>query len=281
MQEINLYKLLAFYAKNWLLIVSLTLAGLLAGVLYNSYVQVPMFKSNATLLYINEGARSTQDVTLLNNYVQLFNSRRVIEPVMQKLNVERSFEEMAASVSATNEKSTEVLKLSVSTDDPDFSRTFLREAVISFQEQAEELYGTDNLTVVDNASSAVPPYNVKQLQQLAIATAAGFVVSLITLFFIYDIKGDTVKPKVKKVVAKTSGGKKKPTVKSAQSNAKTAKVTKAVTAPEAAVVAKKAPAKKPAASKKTTAKATKAVAKKPTTKKPAAKSAAKKTTTKK
>ncbi len=278
MQEINLYKLLAFYAKNWLLIVSLTLAGLLAGVLYNSYVQVPMFKSNATLLYINEGARSTQDVTLLNNYVQLFNSRRVIEPVMQKLNVERSFEEMAASVSATNEKSTEVLKLSVATDDPELSRSFLREAVISFQEQAEELYGTDNLTVVDNASSAVPPYNVKQPQQLAIATAAGFVVSLITLFFIYDIKGDTVKPKVKKVVAKTSGGKKKPTVKSAQSNAKTAKATKAAAVVETAVVTTKAPAKKPVASKKTTAKS---AAKKPTTKKPTTKSAAKKTTTKK
>lgn len=198
MQEISLYKLLAFYAKNWLLILCLTLTGLLIGVLYNNYVQVPMYKSNATLLYINPNARTTQDVTLLNNYVQLFTSRRVIDPVLQDLNIDKSYDEFAGAVTASNEKGTEVLKLSVATDDPDLSREFLSEAMISFQEQAENLYESDNLTVVDNASMATPPYNVNHAQQLIIASLIGFATSLIALFFVYDIKGDLPKNKSKK-----------------------------------------------------------------------------------
>ena len=65
----------------------------------------------------------------------------------------------------------------------------MRQAVVSFKAEAKELYGNDNLRIVDNASNAEPPYNVKKELQLAIATGAGFVVSLIVLFFIYDASG--------------------------------------------------------------------------------------------
>lgn len=262
MQEINLYSLLKFYAKNWLLIVSLTLVGLLGGLVYNTYVQVPMYKSNATLLYISPTARSTQDVTLLNNYVELFTSRRVIEPVMQQLKVDRSLSDMASAVSAVNEKGTEVLKLTVSTDDPGLSRSFLRAAVITFKSQAADLYGADNLSVVDNASEATPPYNVKQPQQLAIATAAGFVVSLIVLFFVYDIKGASFNRSDKKSpkVATASTGK-KPTT----SGKKAAASAKTKTATVAAATKKTSAAKKPAAKKAPAATAAKPRAKKSTT----------------
>jgi capsular polysaccharide biosynthesis protein len=212
MQEMSLYSLFKFYAKNWLLIVSLTLLGLLGGLIYNTYVQTPLYKSDATLLYISPTARSTQDVTLLNNYVQLFNSRRVIEPVMEKLNVTIPFEEIAQSVSAKNEKGTEVLELSVVTKSPELSKAFLSDAIVSFKEQAEALYGADNLSVVDDANDATPPYNVKQPEQLAIATTAGFFVSLVVLFFIYDIKGDTIKPRVKKALAPKAAVAKKAAV---------------------------------------------------------------------
>lgn len=190
MEEINLYKLLRFYVQNWLLIVSLTLMGLAAGLAYNEFIQVPMYKSNATLLFVNpNGVSSSQDSTRLSNYVQLFQSRRVLEPVMSDQEIGLTFDQFIGSVSAKNDKGTEVIRLSISTDDPRKSQDFLREAVVSFKAEAVELYGADNLRVVDNAGSAEPPYNVKKGLQLAIATGAGFVVSLIVLFFIYDASG--------------------------------------------------------------------------------------------
>ncbi|MDB5162511.1 MAG: capsular polysaccharide biosynthesis ywqC [Candidatus Saccharibacteria bacterium] len=198
MQEINLYKLLAFYAKNWILILSLTLAGLLGGFVYNQYVQVPMYKSEATMLYINPDAVNYTQDTSINSYVELFSSRRVIEPVLSKQKLGLTYEELRSSVDAVNEKGTGVIELSVSTDNAKKSQTFLRAAVESFRKQAEALYGADKLQVIDDASSAEPPYNVRKGFQLVVATSIAFLLSLIILFFIFDAKGGKIEPKVKK-----------------------------------------------------------------------------------
>lgn len=191
MEEINLYKLLGFYVRNWLLILSITLTGLAAGLIYNQFIQVPLYKSNATLL-LTKDRGATQDTTLLNNYVQLFQSRRVLEPAIENQKINTTYDAFVGNVEAVNTKGTEVIKLSVSTTNPEQSRNFLSEAVVIFKTEAKKIYGADNLTIVDNASDAVPPYNVKKGQQLAIASAAGFVVSLLVLFFIYDARGGKV-----------------------------------------------------------------------------------------
>jgi len=291
MQEINLYRLMAFYVRNWLLIASLTLAGLLAGLAYNTFIQTPLYKSDATLLFINpSSSTSTQDTTTINNYVQLFKSRRVLEPVLNDQHIDMTYDQLVTSVDATNEKGTEVIQLSVSTKDPAVSRNFLREAVVSFKQQAKDLYGKDRLSVVDNASNAQPPYNVHKAQQLVIATTAGFVLSLIVLFFIYDVKGDAIKPRVTKTIAKKksspAAAAKEPVFirfKDSVASMFTRKASK-----PAKPAAKKPAAKKAQAPVRTTPKTTKVTtatkatpAKKPTAKKPAAKKTpVKKTATK-
>jgi len=252
MQEINLYRLMAFYVRNWLLIASLTLAGLLAGLAYNTFIQTPLYKSDATLLFINpSSSTSTQDTTTINNYVQLFKSRRVLEPVMNDQHIGMTFDEFVSSVDASSEKGTEVIKLSVSTKDPEVSRNFLREAVVSFKQQAVNLYGKDTLSVVDNASNAQPPYNVHKPQQLVIATTAGFIVSLLVLFFIYDVKGDAIKPRVTKTIAK----KKK-------NNASSVKTPRLIRQKVSAI---KKPSSKPSISKTTAKKSVTSASTKPKT----------------
>ncbi len=239
MEEINLYKLLGYYVRNWLLILSITLTGLVAGLVYNQFIQTPMYKSNATLLVIKE-AGAAQDTTLLNNYVQLFQSRRVLEPVIKSQNLDMTYEQLSSGVSAVNEKNTEVLQVSVSTKNPEVSQKFLAAAVDSFRAQVQEIYNRRNVTVVDNASDAEPPFNVNKPLQLAIATGAGFVVSLLVLFFIYDAKGGNVEKRGKKKVKAT----KKPAL------SQTPKQTKQLALPE---VAKLNPVRKAgAAGKKTT-----------------------------
>jgi capsular polysaccharide biosynthesis protein len=236
MQEINLYKLLAFYVRNWLLILSVTLVGLLAGVVYNQFIQQPMYRSNATLLFINPGSTtSTQDSTLLNNYVQLFQSRRVLEPVISEQKLGVTYEQFSPNVSATNEKGTEVIKLSVTSDNSDKSQKFLAAAVESFKDQAEQLYTTDKLQVVDNASNAEPAFNVKKPQQAALSTGVTFVLSLIVLFFVFDVKGGEVakKPTVKKTASKTKRAKTiKPAKPTSQKPALISSITRYFTEPK-------------------------------------------------
>ena len=219
MQEINLYELLKHYAKYWYFIVGATLLGLIAGLIYNNIIQVPLYKSNATLIVVNTtGSTVKSDTTLINNYQQLLKSRRVIEPVISERNINDSYQAVVGSVDTTNEKDTEVIKVSYSSTSPEQSQTVLNATIESFKNKIKDIYDKDNIQVVDGASISYEPYNVSKSLQLALASAVGLLSSIIILFFVYDYKLSTKdKPK--------SDKKRKPSIL-ARYHAKTSAIRK-------------------------------------------------------
>lgn len=217
MQDINLYHLLSFYAKKWIWIVLLTALGALAGFIYNHYIQTPLYKSDATLLIVSaDGGKASQDSTLINNYTQLLKSRRVLEPVLKEQSLSMSYDELAGSTVATNEKNTEVIKVSIASKDPQVSKELVDGVVTSFREAIKDLYGRDNTSVVDSASLSTEPYNVRTTFLIIVTTAVGLLTSLVTLFFVYDVnltkktvKTKTTKAKIAKVKTQARARSKK------------------------------------------------------------------------
>ena len=200
MQEINLYSLVKFYAKNWLLIVSITFLGLVLGFVYSSFIQTPLYKSDATLLLVRSSSlsdSSSQDTILINNYIELFKSKRVLDPVISKQNLNISYDDMVGLVSASNSKSTEVIKIDVSTKDASKSKAFLEDAIVSFKAQVKQLYKIDNVRVVDSPSLAQKPYNIHKENTALLMAILSFVVAIISLFFVYDYRSvDNKKPQL-------------------------------------------------------------------------------------
>ncbi|PKL31554.1 hypothetical protein CVV43_01640 [Candidatus Saccharibacteria bacterium HGW-Saccharibacteria-1] len=193
-QDINLYQLLKFYAKNWIWIVSITLTSLVLGIIFCNFIQTPMYKSEATLLLVRSNSLASgtsQDTVLINNYIELFKSRRVLDPVIEKQKLNIAYDEMAGLVEASNSKSTEVIKVAVSTTDAEKSKSFLEEAVISFKAQVKQLYKLDNVKVVDSASLASKSYNINKGLTILLSTVAGFLFIIIILFFVYDFRIST------------------------------------------------------------------------------------------
>ncbi len=192
MQEINLYDLLKHYAKYWLFILLCTLTGLIAGFVYNNHIQVPMYKSNATLLVLNNQPIDAEyKSTAINNYLELLKSRRVLEPVIDKLNLNKSYEELVGSVTTTNDKDTEVVKLTIATTNPKSSKNIVDATVVSFKKEIKRLYNTDTIQVIDSANLPTTAYNVRKNIQLVLFAAAGFLFSIVTVFFIYDYRLST------------------------------------------------------------------------------------------
>lgn len=221
MQEINLYDLIKYYVKKWRVIVALTLLGLIAGLVYNTFIQKPLYKSDAKLILVpTPGKPTTTDPTLINNYIDLLKSRRVLEPVIEKEHSNLSYDTLSQSVKATNQKDTAVIEVVVTTSNAEQSKSIANDITDSFKTAVSSLYHSDNLVVVDPAVAATNAFNVHKTMQLAIATAIGLVISIIALFFIYDYKGgeskkpDTHKTMLKKIVKatvkKTSLGKNTP-----------------------------------------------------------------------
>jgi capsular polysaccharide biosynthesis protein len=187
-QEINLYDLLKHYAKYWLFIVTFSFIGLVAGLVFNNIIQTPMYKSDATLIVLNTTGTAESKATTINNYIELLKSRRVLEPVIKELKLEDSYDNIVTSISATNNKDTEVVKLSISTDNAEKSRKLTESTINSFKDEISKLYKTNTIQVIDGASSPTKPYNTRKTIQLVLFTSAGFLFSIIVVFFIYDYR---------------------------------------------------------------------------------------------
>jgi capsular polysaccharide biosynthesis protein len=188
MEEINLYDLMRFYARKWLTIATVVMIGAILGVIYTFFVQQPQYKSTATLLLVGTGRTSNQESVVLNNYVQLFESRRILEPVIAEQKYDATYDKLAANTSAENVKNTDIINVSISTTNPKTSKALLEAAILKFREEAKTLYGDGaiKINVVDAADAPIAPTNVKPIQQVGLAIVAAFALAIVALFFIYD-----------------------------------------------------------------------------------------------
>lgn len=225
MEEINLYALLRYYGRNWLNLMSALLIGAIIGVIYTGFVQTPLYKSEATMLVVD--SQSDKDININNNYTELFKSRRVLETTIDSQNYSGDYEQLLAHTTATNEKDTDIIKVSIADTDGQKSEQLLTKSLETFKKEASQLYETSNIKTVDAASRPFEAYNVNIVMQIALAMAASFMLMVIVLFFIYDYKtsqpqktlastGKATKQKNSKVAAKSkqeaSAVKRKPSI---------------------------------------------------------------------
>ena len=190
-EEINLYDLLRFYIKKWLTIAIFVMIGGIVGIAYTYYIQTPQYESKATLLLVGTNrTAANQESVALNNYVELFKSRRVLEPVITDQGYDKGYDALASGVTAQGVKGTDVINVSIKTPDAKQSKLLLEGAIESFRNEAKELYGNSSIKIntVDAASTPKSPSNVRPVTQIGLSAVAGFILAIIGLFFVYDYR---------------------------------------------------------------------------------------------
>lgn len=223
MQEINLYDLLRYYARNWLLLLSAVFVGAIIGLTYTNFIQTPLYKSDATMLVV--GARTSQDATINNNYTELFKSRRVLETVIEQQGYSGSYEQLLGRTTATNDKNTDIIKVSIADPDSNKSEQLLSASLEIFKKEASSLYNSSNIKTVDAASTPAQSYNVNLLLQTGLAVAATFFLVIVALFFVYDYRMSNpvqLPPAKSKKTTKAANTKAKTTKKPATTKSKKA-----------------------------------------------------------
>ena len=186
MHEINLYDLLKYYAHHWVKLMIAICIGAAIGIVYTSLLQQPLFKSEATMLVVS--TRSSQDATINNNYTEVFKSRRVLDTVIRQQGYDGGYDQLLARTSATNDKNTDILKVSIADPDPNKSKQLLQASLESFKQEVGTLYDSDNIKTVDAASLPSGPYNVNVVMQIGLTTIAALFLAIIVMFFVYDYR---------------------------------------------------------------------------------------------
>lgn len=196
MEEINLKELFD-YIKERVLIVAIILLGVLViGCIYSIFLKTPMYKSNTTIVLVNDdgsaggNASLTQsDVnlskSLVATYSDIIKSRRVLETVIKNLSLDYTYSKLSSNVTITNTTNTEIIKISVSDSDKALAADIANEIVKVFGEEIKGIYKLSNVSLVDKAVEADEPYNINIVKDLVIYILVGLVLGIGIIFVVY------------------------------------------------------------------------------------------------
>jgi len=194
MEEFNISEFIKYYFSKIIIVILFVLIGTVGTIYYNDNVQVPMYKSQTSLV-LTRSSNSTitqNDISLNKNlvstYREIIKSRRILSKVIENLDLDMTEKELSNSISVTSANDTELIVISVSNEESRISRNIANEIAKVFKEEITSIYNIENISIVDEATEAKEPYNVNIPKQYIIGIGSGFLLAsmIITICFYFD-----------------------------------------------------------------------------------------------
>lgn len=201
MEEINLKELFEYFVSKLPIIVIAALLTTLVGIAYGLWIQKPMYNSYTTIVLTRtdnnstttDGTSITQSDILLNKnlvstYREIIKSKRILNQVINNLDLNISTDELEKNISVTSEKDTEVIKISVNSSNPTDAKDIANEIERVFSNEIISIYNIKNITIIDYAEEDTTPYNINVPKQIILAFLIGFILACAVIFvtFYFD-----------------------------------------------------------------------------------------------
>ena len=201
MEEINLKELFEYFVSKLPIIVIAALLTTLVGIAYGLWIQKPMYNSYTTIVLTRTDSTSgttdsngiTQSDILLNQnlvstYREIIKSKRILNQVINNLDLNISTEELEKNISVTSEKDTEVIKISVNSTNPTDAKDIANEIERVFSNEIVSIYNIKNITIIDYAEEDTTPYNINVPKQIILSFLIGFILACAVIFvtFYFD-----------------------------------------------------------------------------------------------
>lgn len=188
MEEIDLKELLSLFWSKKTQIILIVLIFMLIGVIYTVGFVTPKYTSSTTLLLATSenstdksSTITTTDVTLnsklVSTYSALVQSKSVLRQVISNLGINISEDELKNNITVTQEKDTEIIKISVSNTNANTAEKVANEVAKVFTEKIQEIYKINNVQIVDTAEIETEPSNINHPKDVMIFTFIGIVVA--------------------------------------------------------------------------------------------------------
>ena len=223
MEEIDLKELFDFVKNKLGLLITITVGVCLLGCIYGLLIQKPMYKSYTTIILSGSDSQITQSELTLNKnlvdtYAEIVKSRRVLEQVINELDLDMTYEKLTNKISVSAVNNTEIIKITVTDTNPIEAKNIANVTANFFSKEVVKLYKMNNVNVLDEANESNNPYNINIVKQIIIYFFIGLIIGAGVLFIIFyfdrTIKSaEQVEQKIKlpilgSVEEFTKGGKK-------------------------------------------------------------------------
>ena len=202
MEEINIRDFLNYLKKYVLVIAAVALVLIIGVFIYDKSIKKPLYTTYTTIILTksNEtqtGTTITQNDILLNQklvetYSKIIKSKLVLEQVISETGVTYTAEELSENVSVEAYENTEMLKISVTDQDPELAASIANSIAQVFSGEIAKIYQINNISVVDVAVTPEEVSNNTLKRDLLIALFIGIFGTIGVVFVVYYFD-DTVK----------------------------------------------------------------------------------------
>lgn len=190
------------WRKAWLIV----LCGLLCGAIAFSYAFfgiAPKY-SSSIMLYVNNSSLSLGNTSfnisasdlsaaqsLVKTYIVMLENRTTLEEVIEKSDVDYNYKELKKKISATAVNETEVLKVTVTTEDPYESEKIANCIAEVLPQRISEIIEGSSMAVVDSAIANPQKVSPSITKYTAVGLFLGVLICVIALV-ILDLMDDTI-----------------------------------------------------------------------------------------
>lgn len=192
MEEFNISEFIKYYFSKLIIVIFFTIIGVVCCWYYTENIQVARYKSQTSLVLTSTGEITQSDISvnknLVSTYREIIKSRRILNPVIQNLELDLTIDELSKQINISSTNDTEIIVITVTDTDNIKACNIANEIATVFQNDIANIIPIDNISLVDEAIVNNEPYNINILKQYIIGIGAGFLIGsmIVTVMFYFD-----------------------------------------------------------------------------------------------
>lgn len=186
---IDLGRVWEAFKKNWILCVGITLVTTIVGFLISAFLLTEVFTATSRLIIVQQTNNdAAQQITyndvqlsqkLVSTYTEIIKSEAVLDKVSDNLNIVYDAEELQKMLAIISVNNTEVIDVSVTSQDPELSAKITNEIVEVFQDEVYKIMNASNVTVLNEAKVPTHKSGPSNIKNAGIGFAVGFMISVL------------------------------------------------------------------------------------------------------
>ena len=158
------------------------------------FIQKPMYKSYTTVILGGNETTNSQTITqnditmnknLVDTYAEIVKSRRVLDQVIDELDLNISYDSLYNMISVSAVNNTEIIKITVTNKNAVTAKNIANVTANYFMKEIVKLYNMNNVNVLDEAINADNPFNINIAKQVVIYFVVGLILALGIVFVVF------------------------------------------------------------------------------------------------
>ncbi len=190
-ETIDLKEYFTIIKKRFWIIALITIISVLVSAGVSFFVLKPVYETTTTLIVDTDKDKETKMITgdqfsvtqkLAVTYGEIIKSRTVLEPVIEKLDLEETYEELTEKIVVSPVKDTQIISISVQDTDPKMAMDIANQIPKVFSKEVKRITSANTVEVIDEAINQEEPIKPNKLMNVAIAGVLGAMIGLFVVF---------------------------------------------------------------------------------------------------